>query len=151
VVLLLERSKLVVEGAGAAGLAAMLAGLLPLKGARVGVVLSGGNIDLTTIDRIVQHGLTVAGRYLVFRTRLEDRPGELARLSALMARERVNVLEVRHHVRGFALGVNEVELELTVETRNAAHGEQLVERLRAAGYAVDAEPVLASSDGRHAD
>jgi threonine dehydratase len=143
VVLLLERSKLVVEGAGAAGLAAVLAGLLPLKGARVGVVLSGGNIDLTTIDRIVQHGLTVAGRYLVFRTRLEDRPGELARLSALMARERVNVLEVRHHVRGFALGVNEVELELTVETRNAAHGEQLVERLRAAGYAVDAEPSVA--------
>ena len=134
IVLLMERGKLVVEGAGAAGLAALLAGRLPVAGARVGVVLSGGNIDLTTIDRIVQHGLTAAGRYLVFRTRLEDRPGELARLSALLARERVNNLEVRHHLRGFALGVNEVELELTVETRNPAHGETLLARLRAAGY-----------------
>jgi threonine dehydratase len=140
VVLLLERSKLVVEGAGAAGLAAVLGGRLPLAGRRVGVVLSGGNIDLTTIDRVVQHGLTVAGRYLVFRTRLEERPGELARLSGLLARERVNILEVRHHVRGFALGVNEVELELTVETRNAAHGQEVLDRLRAAGYEVVGEP-----------
>ena len=65
----------------------------------------------------------------MFRTRL-DRPGELARLSALLARLRVNILEVRHHVRGVALGVNEVELELTVETRNVAHGEQVLARLR---------------------
>ena len=140
VVLLLERTKLVVEGAGAAGLAALLAGRLSLEGARVGVVLSGGNIDLTTIDRIVQHGLTAAGRYLVFRTRLEDRPGELARLSALLARLRVNILEVRHHVRGVALGVNEVELELTVETRNVAHGEHVLARLRQAGYTAVPEP-----------
>jgi threonine dehydratase len=144
VVLLMERTKLVVEGAGAAGLAALLAGRLALKGACVGVVLSGGNIDLTTIDRIVQHGLTAAGRYLVFRTRLEDRPGELARLSALLARLRVNILEVRHHVRGVALGVNEVELELTVETRNVAHGEQVLERLRDGGYTVAPEPRLAA-------
>jgi threonine dehydratase len=84
----------------------------------------------------VQHGLSAAGRYLVFHTRLEDRPGELARLSALLARERVNVLEVRHHVRGLALGVNQVELELTVETRDAAHGRAILERLRAGGYVV---------------
>jgi threonine dehydratase len=136
IVLLMERSKLVVEGAGAAGLAALLAGRLPVAGRRVGVVLSGGNIDLTTIDRIVQHGLTAAGRYLVFRTRLEERPGEFARLSALLAHERVNILEVQHHLRGFALGVNEVELELTVETRNTAHGEAVLARLREAGYVV---------------
>jgi threonine dehydratase len=140
VVLLMERTKQVVEGAGAAGLAALLAERLPLEGARVGVVLSGGNIDLTTIDRVVQHGLTAAGRYLVFRTRLEDRPGELVRLSKVLARERVNILEVRHHVRGVALGVNEVELELTVETRNVAHAEQVLERLRTAGYVVAPEP-----------
>jgi threonine dehydratase len=130
----------VVEGAGAAGLAALIAGHVPLVGARVGVVLSGGNIDLTTIDRVVQHGLTAAGRYLVFRTRLEDRPGELVRLSKVLARERVNILDVRHHVRGVALGVNEVELELTVETRNVAHAEQVLARLRAAGYVVVPEP-----------
>ncbi len=145
VVLLMERTKLVVEGAGAAGLAALLAGRLPLEGARVGVVLSGGNIDLTTVDRIVQHGLTAAGRYLVFRTRLEDRPGELARLAALLARLRVNILEVRHYVRGVALGVNEVELELTVETRNVAHGEQVLARLRAEGYTVAREPRLGAA------
>jgi threonine dehydratase len=147
VVLLMERTKLVVEGAGAAGLAALLAGRLPVEGRRVGVVLSGGNIDLTTIDRIVQHGLTAAGRYLVFRTRLEDRPGELARLSRLLARERVNVEEVRHHVRGVALGVNEVELEMTVETRNVAHGEQVLARLRAAGYTAVPEPRGRASPG----
>jgi threonine dehydratase len=145
VVLLMERTKLVVEGAGAAGLAALLAGRLPVEGRRIGVVLSGGNIDLTTIDRIVQHGLTAAGRYLVFRTRLEDRPGELARLSALLARLRVNILEVRHYVRGVALAVNEVELELTVETRNVAHGEQVLARLREAGYAVVPEPSIGGS------
>ncbi|HLI25837.1 MAG TPA: threonine ammonia-lyase [Chloroflexota bacterium] len=137
IVLLMERNKLVVEGAGAVGVAALLAGALaPLRGRRVGIVLSGGNIDLTTIDRVVQHGLTAAGRYLVFRTRLEERPGELARLSALLARTRANILEVRHYVRGVALGVNEVDLELTVETRNAAHGEEILAQLRAAGYRV---------------
>jgi threonine dehydratase len=140
IVRLMERSKLVVEGAGAAGLAALLVGRLPLAGARVGVVLSGGNIDLTTVDRVVQHGLTAAGRYLVFRTRLEDRPGELARLSALLARERVNILDVHHYVRGVALGVNAVELELTVETRDAPHGEAILARLRAAGYGVARGP-----------
>jgi threonine dehydratase len=137
IVLLMERNKLVVEGAGAVGVAALLAGALPaLRGRRVGIVLSGGNIDLTMIDRVVQHGLTAAGRYLVFRTRLEERPGELARLSALLARTRANILEVRHYVRGVALGVNEVDLELTVETRNAAHGEEILAQLRAAGYRV---------------
>ena len=136
IVLLMERNKLVVEGAGAVGVAALLAGVLPLRGQRVGIVLSGGNIDLTMIDRVVQHGLTAAGRYLVFRTRLEERPGELARLSALLASTRANILEVRHYVRGVALGVNEVDLELTVETRNAAHGEEILAQLRAAGYRV---------------
>ncbi|HLH25903.1 MAG TPA: threonine ammonia-lyase [Chloroflexota bacterium] len=150
VVLLMERSKLVVEGAGAAGLAAVLAGRLPVEGLRVGVVLSGGNIDLTTIDRIVLHGLTAAGRYLVFRTRLEDRPGELARLSRLLAHERVNIEDVRHHVRGVALGVNEVELELTVETRNLAHGERVLERLREAGYTAAPEPPIGASGKRTA-
>jgi len=136
IVLLMERNKLVVEGAGAAGVAALLAERLPLAGERVGVILSGGNIDLTMIDRIVQHGLSAAGRYLVFHTRLEDRPGELERLARLLARERVNILEVRHHVRGLPLSVNQVELELTVETRDAAHGDAILERLRAAGYPV---------------
>jgi threonine dehydratase len=147
IVLLMERSKLVVEGAGAAGLAGLLAGLLPLRGARVGVVLSGGNIDLTTIDRVVQHGLTAAGRYLVFRTRLQERPGELARLSALLARERANILEVRHHVRGVALAVNEVDLELTVETRDRAHGTEILACLREAGYRV--ATVESGLDGHH--
>lgn len=152
IVLLMERTKLVVEGAGAAGLAALLAGRLPVRGTRVGVVLSGGNIDMTVVDRIVQHGLTAAGRYLVFRTPLEDRPGELARLSGLLARERANILEVQRHVHGVALAVNQVELELTVETNDRAHGERVLAKLRAAGYAVTQEatgaPRGVSPDGR---
>src|SRR5207249_61220 len=96
IVLLLERAKLVVEGAGAVGVAALLAGRAGGSGTAV-PILSGGNIDPTMLISVMRHGLTVAGRYLVVRTQLSDRPGELIKLLSLVAEERGNLISVEHH------------------------------------------------------
>ena len=106
IVLLLERAKLVVEGAGAVGVAALLAGRAGGAGTAV-PVLSGGNIDPTMLISVMRHGLTVAGRYLVVRTRLSDRPGELIKLLSLVAEERGNLISVEHHREGMAIPVTE--------------------------------------------
>ncbi len=134
IVLLLERCKLVVEGAGAVGLAALLSGALDLAGRKVAVVLSGGNIDINLVDRIIEHGLATAGRYLVFETWLPDRPGELVELLRIVRDQRINVLSVEHR-RPAAFP--EVEVMLTVETRDESHGRRLLQRLRSAGYRVN--------------
>ena len=136
IVLLLERSKLVVEGAGAVGIAALLAGKIGGSGP-VAVVLSGGNIDPTLLIQVMRHGLTSAGRYLVVRTRLADRPGELARLLALLGKERVNVVSVEHHREGMELPVAETEVELTLITRDRAHRDEVLDMLRGWGYGVE--------------
>ncbi len=91
VLLLLERCKLLVEGAGAVGVAALLSGRLDLVGRRTVAVLSGGNIDMNMVGRFIQHGLAAQGRYLVLHTLLADRPGELLRLLSLVAEQGVNV------------------------------------------------------------
>jgi threonine dehydratase len=136
IVLLLERSKLVVEGAGAVGLAALIAGKIDGSGP-VAVVLSGGNIDPTLLIQVMRHGLTHGGRYLVVRTRLADRPGELARLLALLGEARVNVISVEHHREGMDLPVAETEVELTLVTRDRAHRDEVLDRLRGWGYGVE--------------
>ena len=97
IVFLTERAKLVVEGAGAAALAALLAGRVPGDEGSTVVILSGGNIDPTLLIQVMRHGLTLAGRYLVVRTRIADRPGELAKLLALFADEHANVVSIEHH------------------------------------------------------
>jgi threonine dehydratase len=136
IVLLLERAKLVVEGAGAASLAALLAGKVGGSGPVV-TVLSGGNIDATLLISVMRHGLTQAGRYLVLRTRVPDRPGELVKLLTLIAQERVNVLSVEHHREGMQVSVAETEIELVLATRDEAHRDALVETMRAWGYPVE--------------
>jgi threonine dehydratase len=136
IVLLLERAKLVVEGAGAASLAALLAGKVGGSGP-VAIVLSGGNIDPTLLISVMRHGLTLAGRYLVLRTRVPDRPGELVKLLTLIAEERVNVLSVEHHREGMQVSVAETEIELVLATRDETHREALVETMQAWGYPVE--------------
>ena len=136
IVLLLERAKLVVEGAGAASLAALLAGRVGGDGPVV-VVLSGGNIDPSLLITVMRHGLTLAGRYLVVRSRVPDRPGELVKLLTLIAQERVNVVSVEHHREGMQVSVAETEVELTLGTRDAAHAHALVESMREWGYPVE--------------
>jgi threonine dehydratase len=136
IVLLLERSKLVVEGAGAVGVAALLAGKAGGQGPAV-AILSGGNIDPTVLISVMRHGLTSAGRYLVVRSRLQDRPGELIKLLKLVAEERGNVVSVEHHREGMDVPVTESEIELTLSMRDEHHCAVLLESLRSLGYAVE--------------
>jgi threonine dehydratase len=134
-VLLLERTKLLVEGAGAVGLAAVLHDRIGGEGP-VTVILSGGNIDPTLLISIMRHGLTVAGRYLVIRTRVPDRPGELIKLLELLAEQRANILAVEHHREGMQISVGDTEVELTLATRNSDHCEQVISALETRGYPV---------------
>ncbi len=136
IVLLLERSKLVVEGAGAASLAAILAGRVGGRG-QVAALLSGGNIDPTLLISVMRHGLTSGGRYLVVRTKISDRPGELLKLLSLVAEERVNVISVEHHREGVELPVVETEVELTLATRDRDHRDALLDTMRRWGYQVE--------------
>jgi threonine dehydratase len=136
IVLLLERAKLVVEGAGAVGVAALLSGKAGGTGTAV-PILSGGNIDPTMLISVMRHGLTVAGRYLVVRTRLSDRPGELIKLLSLVAEERGNVISVEHHREGMYIPVTETEVELTLITRDEEHCRTLLEAMAERGYIVE--------------
>ena len=134
IVLLLERAKLVVEGAGAVGVAALLAGRDGGTGTAV-PILSGGNIDPTMLISVMRHGLSVAGRYLVMRTQIPDRPGELIKLLSLVAEERGNLVSVEHHREG-DLPVTATEVELTIVTRDEEHCKQLLAAMDERGYPV---------------
>jgi threonine dehydratase len=142
VLLLMERCKLMVEGAGAAGVAALLAGAVSLSGLNTAVVLSGGNIDMTLVGRFIARGLAIQGRYLALRSRLVDRPGELLRLLDVIAEQNVNVLEVTHHRAGPQAPIQHVEVSLTLETRDREHCEQLITSLRERGFLVVEETSL---------
>lgn len=136
IVLLMERAKLVVEGAGAAAVAALVADRVPGTGPAV-AILSGGNIDLTLLIQVMRHGLTLAGRYLVVRTRLPDRPGELIKLLSLFAEEHANVVSIEHHREGMDVPVTETEVEATLLTRNKEHCAEILDAMRSSGYLVD--------------
>ncbi len=135
-VLCVERTKLLVEGAGAVGLAALLAGKVSGTGS-VAVVLSGGNIDATTLISVMRHGLTRSGRFLAVRMLIPDRPGELRNVLDVIARGRGNVVSVDHHREGRTTTALQTEVELVVSTRDEAHCEELLAALRSAGYAVE--------------
>jgi threonine dehydratase len=135
ITLLLERSKLVVEGAGAASVAALVQG--EARGEDVCALLSGGNIDATLLVSVVRHGLTRAGRYLVLRSRVPDRPGELIKLLQLVAEERGNIVEVTHRRETSDLSVAETGVELTLVTRNEEHCLELIAVLEDRGYPVE--------------
>ena len=135
-VLCLERTKLLVEGAGAAGLAALLTDAVGGDGP-VAVVLSGGNIDATTLISVVRHGLTRAGRFLAVRLLIPDRPGELRTVLDLVAEQRGNLVTVDHHREGRTTTALQTEVELVVSTRDEAHCDELVAALEAAGYSIE--------------
>jgi threonine dehydratase len=135
IVLLLERAKMVVEGAGAASVAALLGG--QAGGGNVCALLSGGNIDATLLVSVVRHGLSRAGRFLVLRSRVPDRPGELLKLLELVAAERGNILEIHHFRESVELHVAETGVELTITTRNEQHCRDLIAALEARGYPIE--------------
>jgi len=134
IVLLLERAKVVVEGAGALALAALITSAVSASGKRTVAVLSGGNIDINVLDAIVQHGLLLANRYLTLTVDVEDRPGTLAALLNLIAETGANVLDVDHVRQGIHLPVRGVEVRLLLETRDMEHIEELTARLADSGY-----------------
>jgi threonine dehydratase len=131
--LCLERAKLVVEPAGAAAVAALMDEPRAFEPPVV-ALLSGGNIDPVLLLRVLRHGMAAAGRYLSFRLRIPDRPGELARLLGELAASGANVLDVEHVRTGPKLHLDEVEVALQLETRGPDHCDDVLSRLRAAGY-----------------
>jgi len=131
----LERAKMVIEPAGAAGLAAVMEARAAFEPPVV-VVLSGGNIDPLLLSKVIRHGLIAAGRFLSLRIRIPDRPGELARLLSVLAGVSANVLDVEHQRTGTGLHLDEVEVELQLETRGAVHAASVLEALTEASYAV---------------
>ena len=137
VLLLLEIEKTVVEGAGAAPLAALLNRPLGLAGGHVALVLSGGNIDVTMLARIIERGLVKDGRLARFSVLLRDRPGALARLTAVVAEARANVLQI-HHDRAFSPArVGESKVELTLETSGRDQIDAIKRHLTDAGYTIE--------------
>lgn len=131
-----ERMKLVLEPAGAAGVAAVLQGVATCEPPVV-VILSGGNIDPLLLQRVIRFGLSSSGRYFAFHTRLSDKPGALYRLLGLIAKLGANIVGVEHHREGVGVHLGEVEVALQLETRGRDHIEQVVGRLGASGYVVD--------------
>ncbi len=133
--MLLERAKLVVEPAGAAAVAAMLDDPSGFETPAV-VVLSGGNVDPLLLMRVIRQGLAAAGRYLYFRALIPDAPGGLAQLLNELAAVQANVLDVVHERTSARLHLDEVEVQVQVETRGPDHAERVVRHLRDCGYPV---------------
>ncbi|WP_415076202.1 threonine ammonia-lyase [Microbacterium sp.] len=139
ILVLLERAKLVVEPAGAVGVAAILTGKVTASGPTVSI-LSGGNIDPLLLQRVVSHGLAASARYMTLRIPLPDRPGQLARVSELLAQVGANVIEVMHTRHGQGLQISEVILQLSVEIRGEEHRMQVIGALEDAGFAPSVVP-----------
>ncbi|MFO7245663.1 MAG: threonine ammonia-lyase [Thermaerobacter sp.] len=138
--MLLERSRLVVEGAGAAAVAALESGRVRPGSGRTVAVVSGGNIDINLIARIIERGLVADGRYVRLAAQVADRPGSLHRLLGVVAREGANVVTVSHERLDPAVPLGDTEVGLVVETRNRAHAEQLIAAIRAEGIACRERP-----------
>lgn len=139
-VLLLERSKLVVEGAGAVGVAALMHGKVAAPGdGDVCALLSGGNVDAGLLAECIRLGETAAGRRIVLGTVVPDRPGALARLLRVVAEQGANVVDVEHLRDGMDLHVRETAVQLVLETRGPGHGGEIVAAVQAAGFGVRVE------------
>jgi threonine dehydratase len=137
ILMLLEIEKTLVEGAGAAGLAALLKHPARFAGKRVGLVLCGGNIDPLLLASIIERGMVRAGRLARVRVSARDVPGSLARITALVGEAGANIDEV-HHQRAFTtLSAQNVEIELVLQTRGAAHIAQVLQVLHAAGFSAE--------------
>jgi threonine dehydratase len=135
---LLERQKLLAEGAGVVPLAALLEGKFEYEeGETIALALCGGNIDLNVLSTILTRGLVESGRYLRIRTRLEDRPGALDELVDVLATSRANIYAIRHDRTSRDVGMTAAEVELDLETRGTEHAEALLETLRERGYTID--------------
>ncbi|WP_312178864.1 threonine ammonia-lyase [Arthrobacter sp.] len=132
-IFLLERAKLVVEPAGAVGVAAIMEGKIKNPG-NTAVILSGGNVDPMLMLKVIQRGLAAAGRYLVVRILLDDRPGSLATISRIIAESDANVTGVDHTRVGGSISMGDVAITINMETKGHEHGEKVLQNLRAEGF-----------------
>ncbi|HWI62103.1 MAG TPA: threonine ammonia-lyase [Symbiobacteriaceae bacterium] len=146
ILILLERAKLMVEGAGAVGLAALLGGKAGHVQGPVCIILSGGNIDANVLSRFIERGLVKAGRYVRLSTFVPDRPGGLQRLLALVANAGANVIDVHHERWLDKVTIGEVEIDLSLETRDARHVDQILALLSREGYHVQVIPPFRPND-----
>jgi len=140
VLLLLEREKTVAEGAGAAPLAALVQGRTGITGKRVACVISGGNIDVTLLARIIDRGLAKDGRLLRMRVRIPDRPGALHLLTGIVGQLGANIMDIQHDRTFDNVEISETIVDVTCETRGTEHALALRDALVAAGYVLDKLP-----------
>ncbi len=131
--MLLERSKVMAEGAGATGLAAVIKGLPELKGLNVATLISGGNIDVNVLSNIIERGLVKSGRRLKIRTVLPDRPGSLIKVLSLLAEHRANIIYINHDRTRPQVPLKQAEVVMDLETENHGHLERIISALTAAG------------------
>ena len=137
IVSLMERNKLMVEGAGAVGLAALLNGSIKGLSGKTVVLLSGGNIDVKTIAVVVERGLLAAGRYLKLKVELDDIPGALARLASEIAETRANISIITHDRRSESLPIGKTEVLVELETRGAEHIQDVIRHLSHSGHLLE--------------
>lgn len=142
ILMLLEIEKSVAEGAGAAGLAALLTDPARYRGRKVGLVLCGGNIDMLALSSVIQRGLVRSGRIVRVRVGIPDVPGSLAELTRLLAEQRANVIQIAHQRTFTDLSLRATEVEATLETLGSDHTREVIAALRAEGY----DPVLPASE-----
>ena len=135
ILLLLEREKTLAEGAGAAAIAAVLNHKLPLAGKKVVVLVSGGNIDVTLLSRIIERGLVKDGRLVRLRVHLPDYPGALHRLTGILAQHRANIVETSYDRAYYGVNLGDTAIDITMETRGPDHIAELLSALSAGGYA----------------
>jgi threonine dehydratase len=134
ILILLEKEKTLAEGAGAAALAALLQSKTNLRHRRSVVLVSGGNIDVTLLAKIIERGLVKDGRLLRIRVALQDRPGALLGLTQILARERANIVETIHNRSYYGVSLGETAIDVTLEMRGAAHIAAISHALREAGF-----------------
>jgi threonine dehydratase len=137
ILMLLEHEKTLAEGAGAAALAALLQSKTNLRERRTVVLVSGGNIDVTLLAKIIERGLVKDGRLLRIRVNLQDRPGALLALTQILARERANIVETIHNRSYYGVSLGETVIDVTLETRGAAHIAAISHALREAGFSFE--------------
>ncbi len=135
ILLLLEREKILAEGAGAAALAAVLQRKIPQQGKRVGVLVCGGNIDVTLLSRIIERGLVKDGRLVRLRIHLTDHPGALRRLCEVIEQHKANIVETQHDRAYYGVNLGDTVIDVTMETRGPQHIQELMAALSSAGYA----------------
>ncbi|MGO9021110.1 MAG: threonine ammonia-lyase [Syntrophobacteraceae bacterium] len=138
VIMLLERKKILAEGAGAVSVAALLSGAIKApRESKVALVISGGNIDISLLDRVIRKGLSQNGRIMRFSVRLDDVPGALAKLLGIIADSKANVLQIYHNRGGAGMSIHQSLVQLEIETRNFKHVREVEAVLKQAGYSIE--------------